>query len=193
MNAEANTIRVVIVDDQPLIRRGLAMMLGTEANIEVVATAEDGEQAIKVAKETLPDVIVMDLQMPVVNGVEATREITSQLPDTRVIVLTTFDHDDLVFNAIRAGARAYLLKDATEAEVLNTIKAVNCGESYLSPSIARKVMHQFRTLSDPSDTQLRSNPSDILTTANPNDKPKPGQMRRYCQLTKPTNIKLPTC
>lgn len=171
MNAEANTIRVVIVDDQPLIRRGLAMMLGTEANIEVVATAEDGEQAIKVAKETLPDVIVMDLQMPVVNGVEATREITSQLPDTRVIVLTTFDHDDLVFNAIRAGARAYLLKDATEAEVLNTIKAVNCGESYLSPSIARKVMHQFRTLSDPSDTQLRSNPSDILTTANPNDKP----------------------
>lgn len=146
------TIRLVIVDDQPLIRRGLAMMLGAEPDIEVVGTAKDGEEAIEVALETSPDVIVMDLQMPGTSGVDATMEITSQRPQTRVVVLTTFDHDDLVFDAIRAGAQAYLLKDATETQVLDTVKAVHRGESYLSPSIARKVMSQFRTLSDTSGT-----------------------------------------
>jgi len=143
-----HTIRLVIVDDQPLIRRGLAMMLGSEPDIEIVATAKDGQQAIDIALETSPDVIVMDLQMPGTDGVAATREITSQRPGTRVVVLTTFDHDDLVFEAIRAGAQAYLLKDATETQVLETVKAVHRGESYLSPSIARKVMSQFRTLTD---------------------------------------------
>ena len=101
----------MIVDDQPLIRRGLAMMLDTESDIEIVATAADGQQAIEAALEFEPDVVIMDLQMPGINGVDAIREITSQKPDTRVVVLTTFDHDDLVFDAIRAGAQAYLLKD----------------------------------------------------------------------------------
>ena len=147
-DSSQHTIRLVIVDDQPLIRRGLAMMLGSEPDIEVVATAKDGQQAIEIALETSPDVIIMDLQMPGTDGVAATREITSQRPGTRVVVLTTFDHDDLVFEAIRAGAQAYLLKDATETQVLETVKAVHRGESYLSPSVARKVMSQFRTLSD---------------------------------------------
>lgn len=157
------TIRLMIVDDQPLIRRGLAMMLDTEPDIAIVATAEDGQRAIEKALETEPDVIVMDLQMPVVNGVDATREITNQLPDTRIVVLTTFDHDGLVFDAIRAGAQAYLLKDATETEVLATIKAVHQGESYLSPSIARKVMSQFRNLPDTSDNQSNALSSEIPT------------------------------
>lgn len=147
-DSSQRTIRLVIVDDQPLIRRGLAMMLGSEPDIDVVATAQDGQQAIEIALETSPDVIIMDLQMPGTDGVTATREITSQRPGTRVVVLTTFDHDDLVFDAIRAGAQAYLLKDATETQVLETVKAVHRGESYLSPSIARKVMSQFRTLTD---------------------------------------------
>ena len=154
------TIRLMIVDDQPLIRRGLAMMLDTESDIEIVATAADGQQAIEAALEFEPDVVIMDLQMPGISGVDAIREITSQKPDTRVVVLTTFDHDDLVFDAIRAGAQAYLLKDATETEVLATVKAVHRGESYLSPSIARKVMGQFRNLS--GTTEVTPGSSGIL-------------------------------
>ena len=170
------TIRLMIVDDQPLIRRGLAMMLDTESDIEIVATAADGQQAIEAALEFEPDVIIMDLQMPGINGVDATREITSQKTDIRVVVLTTFDHDDLVFDAIRAGAQAYLLKDATETEVLATVKAVHRGESYLSPSIARKVMGQFRPLSSTPEVPPGSSPSGILTNdkvidQNPNQNP----------------------
>ena len=160
------TIRLMIVDDQPLIRRGLAMMLDTESDIEIVATAADGQQAIEAALEFEPDVVIMDLQMPGINGVDAIREITSQKPDTRVVVLTTFDHDDLVFDAIRAGAQAYLLKDATETEVLATVKAVHRGESYLSPSIARKVMGQFRNLSGTTEVTPGS-----YADQNPNQNP----------------------
>ena len=140
-------LRLLIVDDQPLIRRGLAMMLAAEPGIEVVGQAADGLDAIEQALASRPDVVVMDLQMPRASGVTATREITARLPATRVVVLTTYDHDELVFEAIRAGAHAYLLKDAAEAEVLATIHAVHRGESHLSPTIARKVMAQFRALS----------------------------------------------
>lgn len=139
-------LRLLIVDDQPLIRRGLAMMLATEPGIAVVGQAADGAEAVERALALRPDVVVMDLQMPRVSGVVATREITAQLPATRVVVLTTYDDDERVFEAIRAGAQAYLLKDASEAEVLETIRAVHRGESRLSPSIARKVMAQFRAL-----------------------------------------------
>lgn len=175
------TIRLMIVDDQPLIRRGLAMMLDAESDIEIVATAADGQQAIEMALEAKPDVIVMDLQMPGTNGVDATREITSQKPDIRIVVLTTFDHDGLVFDAIRAGAQAYLLKDATETEVLATIKAVHQGESYLSPSIARKVMGQFRNLSGTPEEEPGSISSDILTAnkvtkQNPTDATDPNEV-----------------
>ncbi len=140
----AERLRLLIVDDQPLIRRALAMTLGVESDIEVVGQAVDGIDAIEQALALVPDVVVMDLQMPRASGVVATREITAKLPSVGVVVLTTFDQDDLVFEAIRAGARAYLLKDAVEEEVLDTIRAVHRGESRLSPSIARKVMEQFR-------------------------------------------------
>jgi DNA-binding NarL/FixJ family response regulator len=138
-------LRLLIVDDQPLIRRGLAMMLAAEPGIEVVGQACDGLDAIEQALREAPDVVVMDLQMPRASGVVATREITAKLPNTRVVVLSTFDDDELVFEAIRAGAQAYLLKDASEAEVLDTIRCVHRGESRLSPAIARKVLAQFRT------------------------------------------------
>lgn len=141
-----SVVRLLIVDDQPLIRRGLAMMLAAEPGIEVVGQAADGLDAIAQALATAPDVVVMDLQMPRASGVVATREITAQLSQTRVVVLSTYDDDELVFEAIRAGAQAYLLKDASEAEVLDTIRSVHRGESRLSPVIARKVMEQFRSL-----------------------------------------------
>ena len=139
-------LRLLIADDQPLIRRALAMTLGAEPDIEIVGQAVDGLDAIDQALALRPDVIIMDLQMPRASGVVATREITAKLPAVGVVVLTTYDHDDLVFEAIRAGARAYLLKDAAEDEVLETIRAVHRGESRMSPPIARKVMEQFRRL-----------------------------------------------
>lgn len=137
-------IRLVVADDQPVIMRGLGLILNTDEGVEVVGHAKDGYEVVELAKEHTPDIIIMDLQMPGQSGVAATRQITALNPDIRVVVLTTFDHDNLVFDAIRAGAQAYLLKDATESELLNTIRAVHRGESSLSPVIARKVMEQFR-------------------------------------------------
>ncbi len=170
-DANPSPLRLLIVDDQPLIRRGLAMMLETEEGIEVVGQAADGIEAIEMALATSPDVVVMDLQMPRASGVVATREITAQRPATRVVVLTTYDHDDLVFEAIRAGAQAYLLKDASEADVLDTVRAVHRGESRLSPAIARKVMDQFRTFSardlDPARTADAGTTPAMHGTATP--------------------------
>ena len=160
--ASDRPLRLLIVDDQPLIRRALAMTLGVESDIEVVGQAVDGIDAIELALALSPDVIVMDLQMPRASGVVATREITAQLPSVGVVVLTTFDQDDLVFEAIRAGARAYLLKDAVEAEVLETIRAVHRGESRLSPSIARKVMEQFRRLGTGSAGEVDAPAADTV-------------------------------
>lgn len=149
MNAPGR-VRLLIVDDQPIIRRGLALMLAAEPDLDVVGQASDGAEAIARAAELSPDIVLMDLQMPRTSGVVATREITSARPATRVVVLTTFDDDELVFDAIRAGAQAYLLKDASESEVLATIRAVHAGESRLSPRIARKVIEQFRSFTPPS-------------------------------------------
>mgnify|MGYP001289282140 CR=1 FL=1 len=139
-------LRLLVVDDQPIIRRGLALMLGAEPGISVVGQAGDGQEALDMALALHPDVVLMDLQMPHVGGVAATRRITQALPQTRVVVLTTFDDDERVFEAVLAGAQAYLLKDATEGEVLETVRAVQRGESRLSPTVARKVLDQFRAL-----------------------------------------------
>jgi DNA-binding NarL/FixJ family response regulator len=141
-------IRVLIADDQALIRRGMSLMLSVEPDIEVVGQAADGAEAVTLASQLRPDVVLMDLHMPRMGGVAATREITSADPHVHVMVLTTFDADEMVFDAIRAGAHAYLLKDASEADVLDTIRAVHRGESRLAPHIARKVMEQFRRLAD---------------------------------------------
>jgi DNA-binding NarL/FixJ family response regulator len=161
-------LRLLIVDDQPLIRRGLAMMLATEPGIEIVGQAADGVEAVVQALAQSPDVVVMDLQMPRASGVVATREITARLPATRVVVLTTYDDDELVFEAIRAGAHAYLLKDATEAEVLDTVRAVHRGESRLSPTIARKVMEQFRSFAARAVLPAPAPPQATATTWPPN-------------------------
>ena len=131
---------------QPIIRRGLSMMLAAEDDIEVVGQAADGQEALELALATGPDVVVMDLQMPRASGVVATREITARLPNTRVVVLSTYDDDELVFEAHPRGRPGLLAEGCIEAVVLDTIRCVNRGESRLSPTIARKVMEQFRTL-----------------------------------------------
>lgn len=143
---DAPRIRVLVAEDQALIRRGMTLMLSCEPDIEVVGQASDGVEAVELAGRLRPDVVLMDLHMPRKGGVAATREITRSLPDTHVLVLTTLDAEEMVFEAVRAGARAYLLKDASEDEVLETVRAVHRGESRLTPQIARKVMDQFRRL-----------------------------------------------
>ena len=121
-------------------------MLAAESDIDVVGQAADGVEAVEMAQRLRPDVVVMDLHMPRQSGVAATREITLALPQTHVLVLTTLDTEEMVFEAIRAGAHAYLLKDASEHEVLEAVRAVHRGESRLTPQIARKVMEQFQRL-----------------------------------------------
>lgn len=143
MSAEA-IIRLMIAEDQTVIRKALSALLALEPDIDVVATAADGEQAISAALAYAPDVILMDLKMPRMDGIAATRAILGQAPQTRVIMLTTFDTDDLVFEAISAGAQGYLLKDAEESEILAAIRAVVKGEPRLSPVIAAKIIAEFR-------------------------------------------------
>jgi DNA-binding NarL/FixJ family response regulator len=149
--SEASRIRIVIAEDQALVRRGTTMLLSMEPDMEVVGQAADGEQAIAMVKELRPDVVLMDLHMPRLGGVAATRAITRSLPATQVLVLTTLDDDETVFEAVRAGALGYLLKDVSEQELLETIRALRRGESRLTPQIARKVMEQFQKLASGSD------------------------------------------
>src|ERR1700676_5495817 len=144
-------IRIVIAEDQALVRRGAAILLSMEPDMEVVGQARNGVEAVELAQLLHPDVILMDLHMPLKGGVAATREITRELPNTQILVLTTLDDDETVFEAVRAGAQAYLLKDAAEDELLETIRALRRGESRLTPQIARKVMDQFRRLAPVSN------------------------------------------
>jgi len=143
---------VVIAEDQALVRRGMALLLSMAPDMECVGQACNGEEAVRVAEVLRPDVVLMDLHMPVKGGVAATREITLAHPATQVLVLTTLDDDETVFEAVRAGAQAYLLKDASEDELLETIRALCRGESRLTPQIARKVMDQFRHLAQSGES-----------------------------------------
>jgi DNA-binding NarL/FixJ family response regulator len=158
-------IRVVIAEDQALVRRGVALLLSMEADMEVVGQASNGVQAVELAQLLHPDVMLMDLHMPLKGGVAATREITRAQPATQILVLTTLDDDETVFEAVRAGAHAYLLKDAAEAELLETIRALKRGESRLTPQIARKVMDQFRRLA--SDAPALRPPGSTAAPSGP--------------------------
>jgi len=168
--ATSQRIRVLIVDDQQLVRRGLALMLSLEPDMEVLGEAGDGIEAIEMARRLRPDVVLMDLHMPRKGGVAATREITAALPQTHVLVLTTLEAEQSVFDALRSGALAYLLKDATEAEVLEGIRAVHRGESRLTPQIARKVLDQFRHLSQIAPKPEYHPPVEDDPAASLNDK-----------------------
>ncbi len=138
------TIRVLIADDQALIREGLEMLLGLSPGIEVVATAIDGDQAVRLVGEYVPDVVLMDLRMPRCDGVEATRRIVRDHPSTHVVVLTTYADDDSIFGALEAGAMGYLTKDAGAHEIQEAIRAVCAGEALLDPSVQRRLIQQVR-------------------------------------------------
>jgi DNA-binding NarL/FixJ family response regulator len=136
-----DTIQVLIADDQRLMREGLATLLALSDDIEIVAQAGDGNEAIELAKHHRPDVILMDIQMPHVNGVEATRTIRSILPATQIIILTTFDDDEYLLAGLRAGACGYLLKDMPSEQLADAIRSAAKGQSPIGPEMARKLVN----------------------------------------------------
>jgi DNA-binding NarL/FixJ family response regulator len=140
------TIRVLIADDQAVFRRGLYVVLSTEDNIEVVAEAENGEEAIAKTEELAPDVVLMDVRMPRVNGIEAARQIREISPSTKILMLTVSDEEDDLYQAIKAGANGYLLKEISVEEVADAIRAVAEGQSLISPSMASKLLNEFNSL-----------------------------------------------
>ncbi len=142
-----SSIRVLLVDDQQIVRQGLATILRYTPGLEVVGEASDGEEAIALAQELQPDVVLMDIKMPRLGGIPATRQICAQLPGTHVIILTTYDTDDLVFEGIKAGAQGYLLKDASSETLVDAIRGVMRGESLIDPGVARAVLDEFQRLS----------------------------------------------
>jgi DNA-binding NarL/FixJ family response regulator len=165
------SIRLLIVDDQELIRTGLRLFLETQDDIEVVGEAGDGTEAIERALELKPDVVLMDIRMPGMDGVEATARLTAHgiEPPPRVLVLTTFDLDEYLFGALRAGAAGFLLKDAPRERLLEAIRVVHRGEALLSPSITRRLIEDFATRTDPLEPptalleQLTPREREVLT------------------------------
>jgi DNA-binding NarL/FixJ family response regulator len=161
-----NEIKVVLADDQPLVRTGLRMILGGEPDLQVVGEAADGDEAIRVCIETRPHVVLMDVRMPGTDGIEATRAVTALEDPPRVLVLTTFDLDDVVYDALRAGASGFLLKDAPEERLCTAIRVVADGGSLFAPSVTRRLIEEFSRRSTPVTTAqlgaLTSRETEVL-------------------------------
>ncbi len=156
-------IRVLIADDQALFRRGLYVVLGTEDKIEVVAEAENGEEAIARTEELAPDVVLMDVRMPRVNGIDAARRIREISPSTKILMLTVSDEEDDLYEAIKAGANGYLLKEISVEEVAEAIRAVAQGQSLISPSMASKLLNEFNALAKRAE-ERNQYPAPTLTS-----------------------------
>jgi DNA-binding NarL/FixJ family response regulator len=139
------SVRVLLADDQALVRAGFRALLDAEEGIDVVGEAADGEQAVALAGEHEPDVVLMDVRMPRLDGLEATARITAGLPGCRVVVLTTFELDDYVFGALRAGASGFLLKDVEPADLVVAVRVVAAGEALLAPRVTRRLIEAFAT------------------------------------------------
>lgn len=139
-------IKVAIIDDQKILSEGLKMILSSDPDIEVVGTGENGKEAIGLCRAYLPDVVLMDIQMPIMNGVESTKIIKTEYPSVKVIVLTTFDDDKFIFEAIKSGASGYLLKDTPPDKIGEAIKTVQSGGALIQPDVAIKVLDQFSKL-----------------------------------------------
>src|SRR5688572_25558094 len=144
--SSAEAIRVLIVDDHALFRRGLAQVLLFEDGIEVVGEGEDGEDGVRKAEELAPDVVLMDVRMPRVSGIEATRRLAEALPTTKILMLTVSDEEDDLYEAIKAGATGYLLKEISIEEVADAVRSVMHGQTLISPSMASKLIAEFTNL-----------------------------------------------
>ena len=152
-------IRVLICDDQSIVSEGLKVILGTATDLEVVGIANDGAEAVDLVPQVNPDLVLMDLKMPVMNGIQATRQILEKYPQVKILVLTTYDADEWVFDAIRSGAAGYLLKDAPREELITAIKGTMAGQTHVDPAVAGKLFTHVSQSSAPVDTTL----ADSLT------------------------------
>jgi DNA-binding NarL/FixJ family response regulator len=163
-----NNIRVLIVDDHHIVREGLRSLLETEPNIEVVGEAKNGEEAVNMTADLSPDIVLMDIRMPIMHGIEATSQIKARTPLARVIILSSFDQEEEVFEAIRCGASGYVLKDVIPEQLVRAINTVSDGYSLMSPQIARKLQNEFqriarpRTGNDEDDTPLTPREGEVL-------------------------------
>jgi len=159
-------LRLLVADDQAVVRMGFTAMLDSQPDMTVVGTAEDGKQAVKIARELRPDVVLMDIRMPVLDGIEATRQLSLDETPPSVLVLTTFDLDDYVYEALRAGASGFLLKDATPEEILAAVRVVGAGEALLAPSVTRRLIAEFaarkRLLAPPELDRLTAREREVL-------------------------------
>lgn len=145
------SIRVLLVDDQQLVRTGFRMILADEEGIEVVGEAANGDEALRLVDQLSPDVVVMDIRMPVMDGVEATRRLAGTVDPPRILVLTTFDADEHVVEALRAGASGFLLKDVPPDDFVRALRVVAAGEALIAPSVTRRLLDRFAKLSVPAD------------------------------------------
>lgn len=143
--------RIVVVDDHQVVRNGFAELLATQEDFDVVATAEDGDEAVRVCRELLPDIVLMDVRMPGTDGIEATRQLAADNDAPRVIILTTFDLDEYVYDALRAGASGFLLKDVTAERLFDAVRVVADGEALLAPGVTRRLIGEFAALKPKTD------------------------------------------
>ena len=148
-------MKILLCDDQAVIRDGLEMLLNLEKDFQVVGAAQDGAEAVDLAAQKQPDLILMDLKMPIMNGIEATREIRAKFPAIKILVLTTYDDDEWVFDAIREGASGYLLKDTPRQKIVEAIRGTMDGKSFVDPAIAGKLLNQVAS--------KQTQPTSILT------------------------------
>ena len=146
----ASTTRVLLVDDQELIRTALSMVMADIEDVEVVGEAATGKDAVRLAGELAPDVVVMDIRMPGMDGIEATRRITATQSDVRVVVLTTFDDDAYVYGALRAGAAGFLVKDMALDDIIGAVRVVAAGDALIAPSVTRRLIHDFASRPEPA-------------------------------------------
>jgi len=155
-------IRILVTDDHIVVRKGRVAMLETEPDIQVMGEASNGAEALKLAQELIPDVVLMDLVMPVMDGIEATRQIKQTVPSVNILVLTSFSTNDKVLPSLNAGAIGYLLKDSTPAELVRAIHQVAHGEGSLNPSVTRQVLAQMQSPPPPAEEELTERETEVI-------------------------------